>query len=78
MRVRNKSYFDEGLDAGREEGRAEGMRVGLIETLEAVFDVRFGTLPESSLMALRAKSTDELRALAVASVKAQSLAELGL
>ncbi len=84
--ARNLTSYDLGLAAGRqegpqegrEEGREEGIRTVLVENLEAYLDTKFGPLIESTLLGLRAKSTEELRTLALAWPKAQSLAELGL
>lgn len=67
-----------GLEEGREKGREEGIRTVLIENLEAYLDTRFGPLSETTLIALRAKSTADLRTLALTWQKAHSLAELGL
>ncbi len=79
---RNLTSYDLGLAAGRQEGRQEGreegVRIGLIETMEAQLDTRFGSLSESTLTALRGKSTVELRSLLKSVLAAQSLAELGL
>lgn len=76
--ARNKTSYDLGLAAGRQEGREEGIRTVLVENLEAYLDTKFGLLSESTLAGLRAKSTEELRKIALAWQKAQSLAELGL
>lgn len=80
--ARNKTSYDLGLAAGRQEGRQEGREEGirtvLVENLEAYLDTKFGPLPGLTLAGLRAKSTEELRTLALAWPKAQSLAELGL
>ena len=80
--ARNLTSYDLGLAAGRQEGRQEGREEGirtlLVESLEAYLDTKFGPLTESTLLGLRAKSTEELRTLALAWPKAQSLAELGL
>ncbi len=84
--TRNLTSYDLGLAAGRQEGREqgleqgleEGIRIGLIETAEALLDTKFGLLSESTLAALRGKSTVELRALVKAVFAAPSLSDLGL
>lgn len=75
---RNKTSFDLGLEAGQEKGRQEGQRVAFIEMLEAQLETRFGPLKPESLTKLRAMTVEELRALGLAWLKANSLGELGL
>lgn len=78
MLQRNKTSFDRGLEAGQEQGRLEGQRIALTELIEALLETRFGPLSADALAKLRAKSVEDLRALGLALLKANSLGELGL
>lgn len=70
----NKTFFEEAREKALEEGEKRGRHASLRELLEA----RFGTLPESVEQRLQTMSLPEMKDLAKALLKAQSLADLGL
>lgn len=61
------------LEEGRVEGREEGRDEGRIETLLALVEARFGTLPESLEARLHGISADGLRGLVRTAVSARDL-----
>jgi hypothetical protein len=74
VEVVNKTSFEKGIEKGIEKGEEKGRRAALREVLEA----KFGALPETIELRLQAMSLSELKDLARALLKAQSLADLGL
>jgi len=71
---RNKTSYDR----GREEGLEEGKCLSMLEMLEAQLDAKFGPLPSEALLLLRAKPYEELKALTIQLLQANTLAELAI
>jgi hypothetical protein len=66
--------FEKGVQAGLQQGLQQGQRMMLQKVLEA----RFGPLSPSARQRLDSLSPEQLDALTLALLKAQSLQELGL
>jgi hypothetical protein len=65
-----KTAYEQGIETGRHQGRREMLQMQL--------EARFGPLSPQALERLQALSLEQLRDLALAFVRAQSLQELGL
>ncbi len=70
--------FEKGVQAGLEQGLQQGQQQGLRTTLQKVLEARFGPLSPRAQERFESLSTEQLEALILALLKAQSLQELGL